>query len=90
LAVPHLPTTVLTHTLTASATDSRAAGGSGGKAGRRLLSTAAMFSGGLIGAVTVLHGGPALPLLFAAMLLAAATVAAFTLTRSDAAWTDPL
>ncbi|MFB8131105.1 DUF1275 family protein [Streptomyces mirabilis] len=90
LAVPDLTTTVLTLTITGIASDSRAAGGRGGKAGRRLLSTAAMFSGGLIGAVTVLHGGPALPLLFAAVLLAAATVAAFTLTRSDAAWTDPL
>ncbi|MET7782498.1 DUF1275 family protein, partial [Streptomyces sp. NPDC005388] len=90
LAVPDLTTTVLTLTITGIASDSHAAGGRGGKAGRRLLSAAAMFSGGLVGAVTIVHGGPALPLLFAAILLAATTIAAFTLTRSDAGWTDPL
>jgi hypothetical protein len=33
---------------------------------------------------------PALPLLFAALLLVAASVTAFVLTRSDASWTKPL
>ncbi|SOD89590.1 DUF1275 family protein [Streptomyces sp. Ag109_G2-15] len=90
LAVPDLTTTVLTLTITGVAADSRAAGGKGGKAGRRSLSAAAMFTGGLAGAVAVLHGGPALPLLFATLLLVAATVSAFALTRSDATWTQPL
>ncbi|MFF3333618.1 DUF1275 family protein [Streptomyces sp. NPDC002888] len=90
LAVPDLTTTVLTLTITGVAAASRAAGGKGGKAGRRSLSAAAMFTGGLAGAVAVLHGGSALPLLFATLLLAAATVTAFTLTRSDATWTKPL
>jgi uncharacterized membrane protein YoaK (UPF0700 family) len=89
LAVPDLTTTVLTLTITGVAADSRAAGGKGSKAGRRVLSAAAMFAGGLAGAVTVQHGGPALPLLFAVLLLVAATAAAFTLTRSDASWTKP-
>ncbi|WP_427918816.1 DUF1275 family protein [Streptomyces sp. cg40] len=91
LAVPDLTTTVLTLTITGVAADSRAAGGAGGKTGRRSLSAAAMFTGGLVGAIVVLHGGnPALPLLFATLLLAAATVTTFTLTRSDATWTQPL
>ena len=90
LAVPDLTTTVLTLTITGVAADSRVAGGPGGRAGRRVLSMAAMFTGGLVGAVAVLHGGPALPLLFATLLLGTATLAAFTLTRTDATWTKPL
>jgi uncharacterized membrane protein YoaK (UPF0700 family) len=90
LAVPDLTTTVLTLTITGVAADSRAAGGKGGKSGRRTLSAGAMFTGGLVGAVAVQHGGPALPLLFAALLLMAATVTALALARSDAAWTKPL
>jgi uncharacterized membrane protein YoaK (UPF0700 family) len=90
LAVPDLTTTVLTLTITGIASDSRAAGGSGSRAGRRALSAVAMFAGALIGAAAVLHGHEALPLLFAALFLAAATGAAFTLARSGGTWTDPL
>ncbi|MEU9343882.1 YoaK family protein [Streptomyces sp. NPDC048278] len=90
LAVPDLTTTVLTLTVTGMAADSRAAGGKGGKVGRRALSALAMFAGGLVGALAVRHGSPALPLLVATLLLAAGTIVAFVLTRSDAAWTDPL
>ncbi|MCU1648038.1 MAG: hypothetical protein JWN03_8313 [Nocardia sp.] len=51
----------------------------------------AMFLGALVGALAVLHGNhPALPLLLAALLLAAVTAAAFALTRSDRAWVRPL
>lgn len=90
LAVPDLTTTVLTLTITGMASDSRAAGGSGGKAGRRTLSVAAMFAGGLTGATAALHGAPALPLLLAVVLLVAVTVAAFALTRTDSTWTAPV
>lgn len=90
LAVPDLTTTVLTLTVTGMAADSGAAGGPGGKVGRRSVSVLAMFAGGLAGAVAVLHGGAALPLLFATVLLAAGTAAAFALTRSGEAWTRPL
>ena len=90
LAVPDLTTTVLTLTVTGVAADSRVAGGTGGKAGRRILAVLAMFAGALAGAALVEHGNPALPLLVAAVLLAAATVAAFTLSRSGGPWTDPL
>ena len=54
LAVPDLTTTVLTMTLTGLAADS-----SGHPViGRRILAVAAMFSGGLVGALLVLHDGP--------------------------------
>ena len=92
LKVPDLTTTVLTLTITGMASDSRAAGGSGGKAGPRLLSAVAMFTGALCGALAILHGHPALPLLFAALVLTVATAAAFALTRAGAvgSWTAPL
>ncbi|MGW7424009.1 YoaK family protein [Streptomyces sp. NPDC054813] len=90
LAVPDLTTTVLTLTITGMASDSRAAGGGGGRTGRRALSVLAMFAGALIGAFAVRDGTPALPLLLAAVLLAGSTLDAFALTRSDARWTVPL
>ncbi|MCW2505443.1 MAG: hypothetical protein JWO79_3727 [Actinomycetia bacterium] len=90
LAVPDLTTTVLTLTLTGTAADSRLARGAGSKAGRRLLSMAAMFLGGLIGALLVLHGQPALALLLAILLLVIVSGTAGRLTRSSAPWTLPV
>ncbi|MFD8811715.1 DUF1275 family protein [Streptomyces sp. NPDC059627] len=90
LAVPDLTTTVLTLTITGMAADSRAAGGHGGRTGRRALSVLAMFAGALAGAFAVRYCDPALPLLLATVLLAGCTVDAFVLTRSDASWTAPL
>ena len=69
--------------------DSKAAGGPGGKPGRRLLSVAAMFLGGLLGALAVLHGHAPLSLLGAVVLLAIAVCAAWPTRTSDAAWTRP-
>ncbi|MEV6766956.1 YoaK family protein [Streptomyces sp. NPDC051105] len=89
LAVPDLTTTVLTLTITGMASDSRAAGGAGGKTGRRALSVLAMFAGALIGAFAVRDGAPTLPLLLATVLLAGSTLDAFALARSDARWTEP-
>ncbi|WP_369391639.1 LysR substrate-binding domain-containing protein [Streptomyces sp. CG1] len=90
LAVPDLTTTVLTLTIAGLASDSRAAGGTGGKTGWRALPAGAMFAGGLAGTLAVRHGSPALPLLSAAVLLAGGTLAAFPLTGSGARWTSPL
>ncbi|MFF7468827.1 DUF1275 family protein [Streptomyces sp. NPDC008092] len=90
LAVPDLTTTVLTMTVTGIAADSRAAGGHGGRTGRRALSVLAMFAGALVGAFAVRYGDPALPLLLATVLLVGCTLHAFGLTRSDASWTAPL
>ncbi|MBV2353958.1 DUF1275 domain-containing protein [Streptomyces sp. J2-1] len=90
LAVPDLTTTVLTLTITGMASDNRAAGGRGARSGRRLLSVACLFAGGVGGAEAVLHGYAALPLLLAAVLLATVTLISFRLNRSQAGWTAPL
>lgn len=90
LAVPDLKTTVLTLTITGIASDGRLAGGPGGKAGRRVLSAAAMLAGALVGAMGVLHGHPVLPLVLAVVILAVACMAACVLARADAPWTRPV
>ncbi|WP_328898488.1 YoaK family protein [Streptomyces sp. NBC_00236] len=90
LAVPDLKTTVLTLTITGIASDGRLAGGPGGKAGRRVLSAAAMLAGALVGAMGVLHGHPVLPLVLAVVILAVACLAACVLARADAPWTRPV
>jgi uncharacterized membrane protein YoaK (UPF0700 family) len=89
LAVPDLTTTVLTLTITGTSADSKLAGGPGGKPGRRLLSVAAMFLGGLIGAEAVLHGHGPLSLLCAVVLLTAAASATWRTRTSEADWTRP-
>ncbi len=70
LAVPDLTTTVLTLTLTGIASDSRIAGGSDSRIGRRLLSVLAMLLGALVGALLVLKVANWVPLAIAAALLA--------------------
>jgi len=89
LAVPDLTTTVLTLTITGTSADSKAAGGPGGKPGRRLLSVAAMFLGALIGALAAVHGHAPLSLLCAVIILALAATAAYRTRPSTAAWTRP-
>ena len=89
LAVPDLTTTVLTLTLTGIATDSKLAGGSGSKAGRRLTAVAAMLVGALIGAVLVRHAQNYFPLLIAFVIVTLAALAAHTLGRTDPAWVHP-
>ena len=87
LAVPDLTTTVLTLTITGTSADSKVAGGPGGKAGRRLLSVAAMFLGALLGAVAILHGHAPLSLLGALILLTAAASVTWPTRTSTADWT---
>jgi uncharacterized membrane protein YoaK (UPF0700 family) len=87
LAVPDLTTTVLTLTITGTAADSRLAGGPGSRAGRRLLSAAAMFLGGLVGALLLRAGLHAVPLLVATVLLATVCLTARRLASSRAPWT---
>jgi len=90
LAVPDLTTTVLTLTITGTFADSHLAGGAGAKAGRRLLSAAAMLLGGLVGALAILHSHTTLPLVIASVTLATSCGAAWRLARSSAPWTRPL
>ncbi len=86
LAVPDLTTTVLTLTMTGMAADSRLAGGPGSRSARRLVSTAAMFAGALVGALLVINVDLTLPLALAAALIAACAVAAHALSTEDASW----
>jgi uncharacterized membrane protein YoaK (UPF0700 family) len=86
LAVPDLTTTVLTLMLTGISADSRLVHGGGSKAGRRLLSVAAMFLGALVGALLVVHGHVAYPLAIALAVVAIVAVATRALGASDPAW----
>jgi uncharacterized membrane protein YoaK (UPF0700 family) len=76
LAVPDLTTTVLTMTLTGIAADVRAADHGRGGLARRILSVVAMFGGGAVGALLVLHAGTAPGLGLATGLLAVVTAGA--------------
>jgi uncharacterized membrane protein YoaK (UPF0700 family) len=62
LAVPDLTTTVLTLTIVGMAADSRLAGDSGSKAGRRLIAVLAMFVGALVGSLLIFHVSIVFPL----------------------------
>ena len=73
LAVPDLTTTVLTMTITGIAADTHAAGGTGSRAGRRLISIAAMLGGALVGAVLIMRGQVTAALVIALILLAVVT-----------------
>lgn len=86
LAVPDLTTTVLTLTVVGIAADSRIVGGSGSKAGRRLISVAAMFMGALVGSLLIFHLSIVSPLVVAFILSASIAVAAWVLSRADPAW----
>ncbi|MGW1887843.1 YoaK family protein [Streptomyces sp. NPDC001970] len=89
LGVPDLTTTVLTLTLTGLAADSRTAGGTGPRPGRRVLSVLAMLLGALIGGLLLLHVALSAALGLALLLLVGTAVSARRLSASDAAWTRP-
>ncbi|MGW7365838.1 YoaK family protein [Streptomyces sp. NPDC054841] len=74
LAVPDMTTTVLTLTLTGLASDSSLAGGTNPRAGRRLVSVAAMLAGAALGAWLVLHHGLGWPLAVSTLLVTAAAL----------------
>jgi uncharacterized membrane protein YoaK (UPF0700 family) len=82
LAVPDLTTTVLTLTITGIFADGRLAGGASSKVGRRLMSIASMFLGGLVGAGLVLHADASLAIAVAAVVLVAAAVTAAIQSRT--------
>ena len=77
LAIPDLTTTVLTLTLTGLAADSKPAGGTNPRMGRRLLATGAMLFGAAIGAFLVLHVGVASALALTFTLLGLNAIAAY-------------
>ncbi|HEY2279099.1 MAG TPA: YoaK family protein [Streptosporangiaceae bacterium] len=89
LAVPDLTTTVLTLTITGIAADSALAGGPGSKAGRRLVSIAAMLAGAVIGAALIRHTQAFIPLAIALATIAIGAAVSHVAGRSDAPWLHP-
>jgi uncharacterized membrane protein YoaK (UPF0700 family) len=86
LAVPDLTTTVLTLTIVGIAADSRIVGGSGSRAGRRLIAVAAMFVGALVGGLLLFHVSIVLPLVIALIIIAGVVVVTRVLSRGDPGW----
>jgi uncharacterized membrane protein YoaK (UPF0700 family) len=86
LAVPDLTTTVLTLTIVGVAADSHLVGGSGSRAGRRLISVAAMFVGALIGSLLIFHVSIVSPLVIALIVIAIVAVTTRVLSRADPIW----
>ena len=86
LAVPDLTTTVLTLTITGMVADSTLAGGRGSKAGRRLVSVLAMFTGALIGVLAILDVS-VYPVLLAFGATALVSIASRILSAGGPPWT---
>jgi uncharacterized membrane protein YoaK (UPF0700 family) len=86
LAVPDLTTTVLTLTIVGIAADSRLVGGSGSRAGRRLISVVAMFVGALVGSLLIFHVSIVSPLVIALIIIAMIAGTTRVLSRTDPMW----
>ncbi len=89
IAVPDLTTTVLTLTITGIAADSTLVGGSGSKAGRRLLAVVTMLAGAFIGAVLIRHAQVYDPLAIALAVIILGAAATYTRGKPDPAWVRP-
>ncbi|HCJ35500.1 MAG TPA: DUF1275 domain-containing protein [Ktedonobacter sp.] len=89
LAVPDLTTTVLTLTIVGISADSRLAGGSGSRAGRRLIAVAAMLVGALVGSLLIFHVSIVYPLEIALIIMMIIVVTTRVLSRTDPAWVRP-
>lgn len=86
LAVPDLTTTVLTLTIVGLAVDSRIVGGSGSRAGRRLIAVVAMLLGALVGGLLVIHLSIVYPLVIALIVTATIAVTMRALSSTDLDW----
>ena len=86
LAVPDLTTTVLTLTIVGIAADSRLVGGSGSRAGRRLISAGAMFVGALVGSMLIFHVAIVSPLVIALIVIVMIAGTTRLLSRTDPEW----
>jgi uncharacterized membrane protein YoaK (UPF0700 family) len=89
IGVPDLTTTVLTLTLTGLAADSRWAGGTSPRWGRRLVAVAAMLAGALAGGFLVLHISLAAALGAATALLLAIGLLTHWFSSPSAPWASP-
>jgi uncharacterized membrane protein YoaK (UPF0700 family) len=88
LAVPDLTTTVLTLTITGLGADSVLAGGTGSRAGRRLIAIASMLIGAVFGALLELHTALCTALLTALLLMLVVVVWVTMAGRSNGTWTS--
>jgi len=88
LAIADLTTTVLTLTITGISADSRWAGGSGSKAGRRLVSASSMFVGALVGALLVLKVSRVAAVIVGLSVLVAIAVISELVSRSRPPWSE--
>ena len=86
LAVPDLTTTVLTLTIVGISADSHLVGGSGSRAGRRLIAVAAMLVGALLGSLLIFHVSIVSPLVIALIVMASIAGTVRVLSRTDPAW----
>jgi hypothetical protein len=75
-----------TLTIVGIGSDSRLAGGSGSRAGRRLIAVVAMLVGTLAGSLLILHVSIVSPLVIALIVTAMVAVTARVLSRTDPAW----
>ncbi|MGI8332562.1 YoaK family protein [Actinomadura scrupuli] len=87
LAVPDLPTTVLTRTITGLAADSTLAGGTNPRAARRAAAVLGMALGACLGALLLRHLGTAWPLLVTAVFVVV-TATAYALHPGSRAYGD--
>lgn len=88
IAVPDLTTTVLTLTITGLGADSVLVGGTGSRAGRRLVAISAMLIGAVVGAVLVLHASLCYPLLVALILILVVATWVLLESRTSDEWTE--
>ena len=86
LAVPDLTTTVLTLTIVGISADSHLVGGSGSRAGRRLIAVVAMLVGALVGSLLIFHVSIVSPLVIALIVMASIAGTTRVLSRADPAW----
>ena len=89
IAVPDLPSTVLTLTLTALAADAAGAGGWRAAAPRRAGAVVAMFAGALAGGLLTVHASPAAGLALALATAVAIAAGAQGAARSPEPWATP-
>jgi uncharacterized membrane protein YoaK (UPF0700 family) len=88
IAVPDLTTTVLTLTITGLGADSVLVGGTGSRAGRRLVAIASMLIGAVIGAILVLHAALCYPLVASLLLIIFVAIWVMRAGKSNESWTQ--
>ena len=86
LDVPDLTTTVFTRTIVGIPADSRVVGGSGSKAGRRIIPMLAILVGAIVGSLLILYVSRIYPLVIALIIMAIISVTVRVLSRTDPSW----